>query len=256
MKKKVLAITAVALVLLGAVVAAALNAVFTVTRVDVLFYTCSQTGEAEVLALQEKLDERYIGTSTTFLKLEEVEETIAQYPCFEVLSLQKDFPRTVTAVVSERRECFAYLRDNGMYAVFDENGRYLYDSEANVNRRGGENVLLSGFDVTTGEAGELAAGDYFIAAVSLCGVFSSALDDVRANILSVTREEDYFEDYFRIRMREGVEILVYSPLERTEEKAEAALAKYESLSAGQKLYGFFDVMTDNSGQISVSDHRA
>ncbi len=256
MKKKVLTITAVALVLFVAVVAAALNAVFTVTKVDTIFYTCSSQGEKEALELQERLDEEFIGASTTFLKLDEIDAMIAEYPCFEVVSLQKEFPRTLSVVVSERKERFAVLRESGMYAVLDEEGRYLYESDENVNRRGGENILLSGFEVVTGTAGEVATGKYFSAAVTLCAVFSKTLDDVRANILSVTLESDYFENYFRIRMQEGVNILIYTPEERTEEKAQAALDRYCSLSVTQKLYGFFDVMEDRSGEISVSDHRA
>ncbi len=69
MKKKVLLMTAVGLVLFGAVLGAALNAIFTVTDVVVSFAPVSQKGVEQSYALQETLDERFIGTSTTFLYL-------------------------------------------------------------------------------------------------------------------------------------------------------------------------------------------
>ena len=58
MKKKVLILTGVAVALLIAVIAAALNAVFTVARVEVHFSVCSSQGEAEAVLLQGELDRR------------------------------------------------------------------------------------------------------------------------------------------------------------------------------------------------------
>lgn len=54
MKKKVLLMTTVAVFLLAAVIAAALNAVFTVTRVEVTWSLFSSAGEEEAVELQEK----------------------------------------------------------------------------------------------------------------------------------------------------------------------------------------------------------
>ena len=186
MKKKVLILTGVAVALLIAVIAAALNAVFTVARVEVHFSVCSSQGEAEAVLLQGELTDAYVGRSTTFLKLEEVEGVVERYPAFRVVSAEKHFPRTVSLTVEERKECYAFRRENGLYAILDEEGVYLYDREQNVNRRGGENILLNGFALLAGEAGTKVSGEYAQELVSMLSVFTEALGDARANVVSVT----------------------------------------------------------------------
>ena len=255
MKKKVLILTGVAVALLIAVIAAALNAVFTVARVEVHFSVCSSRGEEEAVLLQSELDETYVGKSTTFLKLEDVEETVEHYPAFRVTAAEKQFPRTVVLSVEERREAFCFRRENGLFAILDEEGVYLYDSETNTNRRGGENIVLEGFTLTA-DAGARATGEYALELFQMCEVFFSALGDARANIVSVTLSSEYeMGSYFLLQMREGVTVQIFTPENETEEKAEAVLEAYLSLSETQKTYGFFDVIDSAGGGFTVSNHR-
>ena len=257
MKKKVLILTGVAVALLIAVIAAALNAVFTVARVEVHFSVCSSQGEAEAVLLQDELTDAYVGRSTTFLKLEEVEGAVERYPAFRVVSAEKHFPRTVSLTVEERKECYAFRRENGLYAILDEEGVYLYDREQNVNRRGGENILLNGFALLAGEAGTKVSGEYAQELVSMLSVFTEVLGDARANVVSVTLSTEYeLGAYFLLAMREGVTVQIFTPENHTEEKAEAVIEKYLSLSETQKTYGFFDVIDSIDGGFTVSNHRA
>ncbi len=256
MKKKVLILTGVAVALLIAVIAAALNAVFTVARVEVHFSVCSSRGEEEAVLLQSELDDAYVGRSTTFLKLEDVQETVESYPAFRVTSAEKQFPRTVVLTVEERREAFAFRRENGLYAILDEEGVYLYDSETNTNRRGGENIVLEGFTLTSTGAGERVTGEYAQELFEMCSVFFSELGDARANLVSVTLSSEYeMGGYFLLQMREGVTVQIFTPENETEEKAEAVLETYLSLSEAQKTYGFFDVIDSEGGGFTVSQHR-
>ena len=262
MKKKVLILTGVAVALLIAVIAAALNAVFTVARVEVHFSVCSSQGEAEAVLLQGELTDAYVGRSTTFLKLEEVEGAVERYPAFRVVSAEKHFPRTVSLTVEERKECYAFRRENGLYAILDEEGVYLYDREQNVNRRGGENILLNGFALLAGEAGTKVSGEYAQELVSMLSVFTEALGDARANVVSVTLSTEYeLGAYFLLAMREGVTVQIFTPENHTEEKAEAVIEKYLSLSETEKTHGYFDVVNyDGDGDgvddgFTVSDHR-
>ena len=71
MKKRAILTTVVAFLLLVAVIAAGLNAVFTVTYVNARFLTYTEEGETAARELKEDLNE-YLGKSTTFLDLEEV----------------------------------------------------------------------------------------------------------------------------------------------------------------------------------------
>ena len=257
MKKKVLILTGVAVALLIAVIAAALNAVFTVARVDVYFSVCSSQGEEEAVLLQGELDDAFVGRSTTFLKLEDVQAAVEeQYPAFRVTAAEKQFPRTVAITVEERREAYAFRRENGLFAILDEEGVYLYDSEQNVNRRGGENILLEGFVLTAQDAGERVTGEEADALLAMCGVFFERLGDARANLVSVTLSSEYeMGSYFLLQMREGVIVQIFTPENATEEKAAAVLEKYLSLTEAQKTYGFFDVIDNIDGGFTVSNHR-
>lgn len=259
MKKKVLLMTTVAVFLLAAVIAAALNAVFTVTRVEVTWSLFSSAGEEEAVELQEKLEKAYVGKSTTFLDLDDVKSTVSAYPCFEIVSCQKSFPQKVFMEIKERKEVFALQNANGAYSMLDENGLYLYDSAENVSRLGGGNILLENFSFVTGATGEAVQGEYLLGAIEMVKAFAAELENARANILSVTYLTQQIEGvYFRFQMQEGVYIDVYSPMNNTQKKAEAALEAYLALSDSEKTYGFFDLidLKDNPDQFTVSRHSS
>lgn len=257
-KGKVILSVAVGLLLLGAAIAAALNAVFTVTDIRVNYSILSPDGGRDSYALQKKLEESFVGKSTTFLALDDVRAAAEEFPCFKVEKTEKKFPRTVVMEISERRELYAVPLDAGKFAVLDEDGNYLYDKAENVNRRGGENVLLAGFALQT--AGSGVTGSYYPEALAFLNVFSERLGDIRANIVSLTLTPTgnplAGNVYFRLQMREGVYIDVLNPEHLTEQKAVAVLEKYLSLSDVQRLYGFFDVVDALSGGFTVSEHRA
>lgn len=259
MRKKVLAITAVSVVIFIAVIAAALNAVFTVTRVEVVYDVFSSSGEAEALALQDELETQCVGKSTAFLDLDDVRQTVAGYPCFELVSCKKSLPQKLLLEVRERKETFAYLRGNGVYAMLDENGLYLYDNTENVSRTGGGNIFLEGFSLTLGGTGELAEGEYLNELLAIVNVFAQTLGNVRANVVSVSLLEHRIEGaYFRLQMQEGVYIDLYTPANNTEAKAQAALEAYLALSDSEKTYGYFDLLdyNDDSSQFTVSRHTS
>ncbi len=257
MKKKVLLMTLIGLVLLGAVLAAALNAVFTVTDVKVSFSVISNEGRAESLALQEELEEKFVGRSTTFLDLSEVNAAVGEHPAFRVERVEKDFPRTVVLSVTERRELYAVPLETGKFAILDEEGNYLYDKEENVNRCGGANILLEGFDLHREGSG--VTGKYFPEVLSFVGVFSERLGDARANLMTISLEPTpnpiMGDGFFRLLLKEQVTVAVYFPANLTRMKAEKVLEKYLSLSDTQRLYGFFDVYDLENGEFTVSEHR-
>lgn len=248
MKKRVILTTAVAFVLLLAVIAAGLNAVFTVTYVKADFVTCSSEGGDEAEKLQKQLDE-FVGKSTTFLDLDEVRGVVEKYPCFRIGTLEKKFPNTISLTVYERSETFAFALDGGGFAVLDENGRYLYEKEENVNRTGGRNVLLEGFGLEITAEG-YALGNAFDGFLALYAVFAEQLSDPRANMETVSfgTEGSNFS-YFSIRMREGYLIKIYDPDSRIEDKAAKSLEEYLSVSDGERIYGRITVLERRDGEI-------
>ena len=224
-KTKVLLITLIAFVLLFAAAVAGLNAVFTVTRVDTEFVVCSETGREEAEELKEKLD-RFVGRSTTFFKQSSVEKVVEEYPCFRVESFRKKFPETLKIVLVERKELFAF-RYGDAYAVLDEEGVYLHGGE-NVNRTGGENILLNNFDFTVSADGTVS-GKLFEETIAMFSAFSEMLPGIRASVVSVrfTRNArapaTSGNEFLIVTMREGVEIAIKNPSEGIAVKARAAL---------------------------------
>ena len=101
MKNRVLITTVAAFLLLAAVIAAGVNAVFTVTLVKTEFSVFSEEGEREAEALKAQID-KFVGSSTTFLDLGDVQSVVDGYPCMRVDRIEKKYPSTVEVEISER----------------------------------------------------------------------------------------------------------------------------------------------------------
>lgn len=220
MKTRVIVTTILSFVLLLAVVAAGLNIVFTVTLVDTQFSLISETGRREAEELKETLG-AFRGRSTTFLKLSSIEEKVKEYPCLRLDSVRKKYPSTVEVKISERKQTFAVSTEEG-YAILDDEGKYLYTGE-NVNRAGGENIELVGFSGWTFERDQVAKGTLSEELFTVLGVFTEALGELRASVLSVSVREIGIETLFVLQMREGIVIELEDPTVLPAEKAHAAL---------------------------------
>lgn len=258
MKKRVILSTIVSLVLLIAVVAAGLNAVFTITLMDTTFRTFSRTGETQAAELEQKLS-RFHGKSTTFLDLGDVESVVAEYPAFRLERIKKSYPSRVELTVAERRETFAFRLGEG-YAVLDEKGVCIDADRASLEnaQTGGENVALIGFDFSVQE-GQVAAGEYFPQVLTVLTEFSNVLSHPRANVKRVTLRSkgdasNRRADRFDVEMSEGVVIHIFNPSVLASEKASAALSAYLQLTDGEKMYGFLSAVdtTAAGGGVAVN----
>ena len=252
--KKALIMTSIAFVLLLAVVAAGLNVIFTVSYIEASFSTLSEQGEAEAQSLKGELD-GFVGKSMTFLKLDEVEKTVEKYPSFRIESVKKKFPKTVEISIQERRELFAYQLNDGKYAMIDSEGMCVRLSDDNISRTGGENVLLKNFTLPL-EVGQKVEEAYFDALLNAFAGFENYIADVRANVREVTlkiggSENNPLTHLFEIEMQEGVIVELYNPLSRAEEKAKAAMEKYNELGDIEKMYGYITVTESQTGEINV-----
>ena len=234
MKKRSILTTVVAFLLLAAVVAAGLNAVFTVTYVNADFVTYTQEGEQEAQQLKEQLN-GYLGKSTTFLDLNEVRATASANPRFNVVRIEKKYPASVVIGIEERRSAFAYAAQDG-YDVLDVEGIWIGKSAQSSGF-----VELKGDFFFTYESGRIF-GAYAQELIGMYAVMSELLGEPRANVLSLTFEDsgdtssDRF-DRFRIAMREGVEIVIGEPSVRAQDKVRAALAVYLDLTQSERVSG-------------------
>ena len=253
--KKTLIMTSIAFVLLLAVVAAGLNVIFTISYIEASFSTFSLQGEEEAQSLKAELD-GFVGDSMTFLKLDSVKEKVKKYPGFRIESVKKKFPKTVQVSVTERRELFAYEMQDGKYAMIDTEGVCVRISEENVSRTGGENILLKNFTLTA-KVGAKVQGAYSDALLNAFSGFGAYIADARANVREVALKiggsaSNPMTHFFEIEMQEGVMIEMNDPLSRADEKAKAAMEKYNELGDIDKMYGAIAVGEDRqSGKINA-----
>lgn len=259
MKKRVIISAVVAFVLLVAVIAAGLNAVFTVTLVDASFATFSDGGAASAAALEEKLS-AFRGKSTTFLDLADVRALVAEYPCFRLDEVKKVYPARVELSVSERRETFACADGRGGYFVLDGEGVCLDTARSGIGnlQTGGDNILLENFQLNA-EVGRIAEGEYVTELLLATSVFSEEFGQIRANVRSVTlcieaSADNTRANRFDVVMQEGVVIHVFNPSALTAEKARAVAERYRTLSDDEKLYGFIAAV-DVGGEVIVNYDR-
>lgn len=248
MKARVLLTTLISFLLLCAVVAAGLNAVFTVTSVEAEFSILSAEGEKEAKELKEKLD-GFIGKSSTFLDEEEVRDIIASYPCMKAERVEKKYPSTLGVTVSERRETFSVMTEHG-YAVLSDDGTCLYYKDSLINRIGGENILLDGFSFSIAQ-GEALSDENFNTVLTAYGVLCEVLKEPRANVVSIAYRGGLVFDTFVVAMREGIRIEIVSPAELTAEKMRQALLDenegYLVRSDGERLCGTITVVGSDDG---------
>ena len=220
MKKRVLT-TLIAFVLLAAVIAAGLNAIFTVTYVRATFRTYTEKGVAAAEVLKEQLN-GYVNRSSVFLDLSEVRATVEADPRFEVVTIAKEYPETISVEVVERREAFAILNEDGSYTVLDEEGVIL----DTVSSSDGY-ILLEGF--TLSEADGSVSGEYF--------------DELLAPASGW--------NIFRIYMHEGAPIDLLNPAERAGEMAAAATQSYLAMTDAQRVWRTITATVTSEGEIAV-----
>lgn len=259
MKKRVILTTVVSIVLLLAVILAGLNAVYTVASVRANFQTFSNDGSSEARELQGKLDS-FLNSSTVFLDLEDLQAVVDEYPCFRLEEMEKRYPDRLQLKITERKETFSYCLDDGRYAILDEKGEFIYEKETDVNRTGGGNILLSGFDFQIDDEG--VSGNYFEELAGVFTVLSETLFEVRANVLSITfdfggDEGTTKNDFFSIQMREGVLIEIYNPHVKADEKTRLAIECYVSeLKDFERVRGAITVVDSLSDDPPIVDYRA
>ncbi len=250
MKKRLIITTVVALALLAAILAAALNTIFTVTHVRTDFTTYSQEGKEEAASLREELD-AFVGRSTTFLKLEEVSATVEKYPYFVIEELEKQYPTTVYLRISERKETFAIAED-GAYAAYADNGVFLRMAETSANRAEGNNIVLTGFDFERSGSPLMFRGTYAEEVRLVTDAIRAKLMEERANVVSVElvkSTSDARNDFFRIRMHEGVVIDLGNPSVLAAEKASLAIDRYLALGDEDRTFGYITVLDGEDGEL-------
>ena len=203
----------------------------------------TERGAAAAESLKEELN-GYINRSSVFLNLDDVRATVEADPRFEVVSVAKEYPETVVVEVVERREAFAVAAEDGTCTVLDEEGWALGSSQTAEGY-----ILLEGFALTVQDG--RAGGEKFDLLLQAYNAMRELLGEVRANVLSVAYQSPADWTLFRIQMREGAEIVLLNPADRTGEMAAAATQCYLDMTDADRILQTITVTLTTEGEIAV-----
>ena len=233
-----------------------LSTVYRVDTVTVNVNYVTEVAKEEGAGLQSCLEEAYQGVSTLFVKQETADEILKEYPYFRITGFKKSYPKRLVIEVTENAEVYAIEKTAGEeYYILSADGVVLDIRDTHINRLNGEeNVILKGLDITA-EKGEKPLGDACFAAIlSLGQEFSTKLNGIRCNVVSIQLIRRSPEVVVSVTMREGVKVYISNPEQLTKEKTEEALTKYLALSDTEKTCGRI-LLFENAGQI-YSDYSS
>lgn len=195
-------------------------------NVEYIFYT---TGGDEDYAYSTKQLNALKGTNLLFLSEDDIARCVGGKGTICVASYEKVFPCTLNVVLKERRETFARQNENGLYAVYDEDGTFIRGSAQNINEIDNcPNVLLDVPD------------DKFDQAVKSSLLFKKFFGSLRDMVKKVTVAKDLITDCYNITFSLycGVEISISDFTVYSEEKMSSCYRVFSSLSDENKLRGW------------------
>ncbi len=104
--------------------------IFVINKVDVNFEVLEGY---EVEEIQTSLEE-FKGKNLLFLSSSEIEEVLAKYTAYKIVSIEKKYPDELTVSIKERKETFAVVSGDKTY-LLDEEGFVIKSvEEYNANR--------------------------------------------------------------------------------------------------------------------------
>jgi len=237
-------------VIMVAAIAVGICVVYAVRNVNVTYLSYSDGEDdvnSEILSIKQSVLGKVRGRVISSVGEEDVLSCLDDDLFLE--SFEKVYPCTVNITVRQRREVYAVF-DGENYLTYDDGGKFMQVSEANVNSfDGAPNVVLEG---TEGENDVKA-----VAAV--CAVFRSeenfgslrsAVEKVvlRKSQSSVGSDSDKI--IFGLWCGLSIEIQDYNKY--TSEKISKAYKHFCNLSSEQKLKGRIYSYTDGSGELKVT----
>ena len=228
------------------------NCVCSVSYIEVYFET-DGTQVAAADAVRAELEDRYLRKNFLFFDEAGVKELVSEQSggYFEVTSVEKSFPNTVTVRVREKYESYAFEKD-GKYYVIGDDGTVLAIKDENVNNivPGRQNIEIVGFDFTAPAVGDaFSVSEEDTAAYDALRIFVSELNGrgLAGNVLRVeyvtlgVSDPALDRSICSIACTEGVQIKLTNPAVNAQAKAAAALDIYEDLGDAQRTYGYITV---------------
>lgn len=220
---------------------------FSVKKVQTKFTVAT---DIETLEIEQRLSS-YCGENLLFFNCEEIENLIKEYPYFELVSVEKQYPNVINVSLKERLETYYLITEEKIY-VTDKAGILLKvlsvsEWDGNVSR---EIITLSFdgvvfFEQVLGQ--KIVCDEQDLFDITLKMAMSVDLTDCikSINVVNAPEQQDVsFSTYT------GVNILVTQALTRGEEKTVAGFDAYNNKTDDYlKTYNNIIVVLKDDGTI-------
>lgn len=209
--------------------------------------------------IEEKVSnylERYSNKNLLFIDEEDIKKGIISISGYvELISVEKVMPNKIVVDVCEKLECFSFVNGSNYYAL---------DSKLNVLAK--KEDLLNNVDKNPNVLLTLSSSDYNsnVELSKQLSVFdgktlnalllsSNILFENREDLSEVivtTKRDGYTYRTFTLKMKEGVEFIIYNVVDETLLKLAKTFEYYEKLS--NKGSGTYNVVLSDNGEILIS----
>lgn len=220
--------------------------VFSLAKVEINYLTTTSNIVQTDEDILEAANFPYGANVFMLSKGEYVEKIEEINPYIKVVNIETVFPNLLRVHIRERNEVFAIKYGNNRHLICDEELKILRVSDAYSNTNDNA-ILLTG--ITIDEA-DLSAGDFLTVATQQNNLiktvyksikqWNTSLVFLRANIEEVVANSEAI-DNVTLKMRTGVEIIVYDVTEFAGQKFNLAFSVYEA-SPENKTSGKISVM--------------
>ena len=215
--------------------------------VDYSVYGSRVEGVEEVLA-------SYKGRNLLFVGEGEIEQTIKDNFALKVDFVKKVYPSSIEVGVSSRQERFVIPTGEGDYYVVDEEYAVVAKRGDRCNFADELDNILVTFEVSEPPVINInkhldLTNAYVKGFKDTIEKFSSPRDEIES--VSVVETAEKGNVRITLKTRVGVSIVIFKALEKTDEKASAAVAKFRFLSDSDKLTGKIECLMLADGSISA-----
>lgn len=246
MRKKTLVTVLLTVILFISACVLTVATVYRVSAVTLEISVVSEEAKGEAEELEKAIAAKYKKESIFSVTKRAAKKEFERYPHLRMTGFENSYPNRLIVKGIEDPEVYAVEKENGYY-ILGGDGAVLCERETPLNRSDGKNnVVLKGVTVSCGK-GEIPTDSDFTTAFALCKALDERLDGIRANILTATLEKPTSkpEDaILRLFSKEGVEMVVYHPLQNATLKADALAEYYKNMNTVDRLSGTVFVSDD------------
>ena len=222
---------------------------FSVKKIDVKF---SVSENFETQQVYDKLEE-FNGKNLLFLSLDKVEDSIDDFPYFEITSLKKSFPNVISIEVKERREVYDLVLEDKVATTSSDGFVLKVTDIASWQGETRERIILRTLGLNFEE---VSVGSYLkcnddklvesVFEMAYSVQLTDCIKEISIEVEPYLRKDAVFSTYT------GTKIVVFDADERGKDKAIKAFnTYYDKTNDYEKTYGRIEVFEAESGLITV-----